>query len=99
MRRYSDKTALKKIHEILDPILEKLREYNPKVYFSYWWVCSMYESYNYIEVAWAKVKNNHVFWQRILKWWKWHDVYEKVLETKDSIYDELLEFLHWLEEN
>ena len=51
MKRYSDKTALKKIHEILDPVLEKLREYNPDVYFSYRSKTSMYESYQYIEIG------------------------------------------------
>lgn len=82
----------------MDPILEKLREYNPDVYFSYWWVTSMYESYHCIEIGWTKLKNHHHFSQRILKAWKWHDVYEKVLEVKDSLYNELNEYLHLIEQ-
>jgi hypothetical protein len=97
MRRYSDKTALKKIHEILDPVLEHLRWINHSVYFSYWSVTWSRESYCYIELAWAKNRNHHVFSWNILKWWKWHDVYEELLNKKDSIYYVLKEYLVCIE--
>lgn len=83
MRKYSDRTLQKKIRELIDPIVDTIKEMNPEVSI---YTSSRLSMTNYnvsLHICGHRLVDHSFFWKDIVRSPSYQDLYEALVNKKD----------------